>query len=146
MLNFLDEHPNEPGIIYCLSRNATETLAAKLQAAGYSAAYYHAGLPAERRANTQEKFLRDDVQIICATIAFGMGIDKSNVRWVIHYNLPKNLEGYYQEIGRAGRDQAKAEALLFYSYGDVASLRNMLLEGLRGTDERVDTGHREREL
>src|SRR5688572_11795192 len=129
ILNFLDDHPHEPGIVYCLSRNATETLAAKLQAAGYKAAYYHAGLPGERRANTQEKFLRDDVQIICATIAFGMGIDKSNVRWVIHYNLPKNLEGYYQEIGRAGRDQARAEALLFYSYSDVASLRTMLLEG-----------------
>ncbi len=129
ILSFLDNHPNQPGIVYCLSRNATETLAAKLQAAGYKAAYYHAGLPAEKRAATQEKFLRDDVQIICATIAFGMGIDKSNVRWVIHYNLPKNLEGYYQEIGRAGRDQAKAEALLFYSYGDVASLRTMLLEG-----------------
>lgn len=129
ILNFLDSHVNQPGIIYCLSRNATETLAAKIQAAGYSASYYHAGLSADKRAATQEKFLRDDVQIICATIAFGMGIDKSNVRWVIHYNLPKNLEGYYQEIGRAGRDQAKAEALLFYSYGDVSSLRTMLLEG-----------------
>lgn len=129
ILNFLDAHPNQPGIVYCLSRNATETLAAKIQAAGYSAAFYHAGMSAERRASTQEKYLRDDVQIICATIAFGMGIDKSNVRWVIHYNLPKNLEGYYQEIGRAGRDQAKAAALLFYSYGDVASLRTMLLEG-----------------
>ncbi|KAA9346051.1 DNA helicase RecQ [Adhaeribacter soli] len=132
ILNFLDAHPGQPGIIYCLSRNATESLAAKLQAGGYNAAYYHAGLPAERRATTQEKFLRDDVQIICATIAFGMGIDKSNVRWVIHYNLPKNLEGYYQEIGRAGRDGARSEALLFYSYADVASLRSMLMEGKEG--------------
>lgn len=132
ILNFLDAHPDQPGIVYCLSRNATETLAAKLKAGGYNATYYHAGLPADKRAATQEKFLRDDVQIICATIAFGMGIDKSNVRWVIHYNLPKNLEGYYQEIGRAGRDGARAEALLFYSYADVASLRNMLTEGKEG--------------
>ncbi|HSI91372.1 MAG TPA: DNA helicase RecQ [Adhaeribacter sp.] len=129
IIRFLEMHPDQPGIIYCLSRNSTENLANKLQGQGFKAAYYHAGLPSEKRASTQEKFLRDDVQIICATIAFGMGIDKSNVRWVIHYNLPKNLEGYYQEIGRAGRDGAKAEALLFYSYGDVASLRTMLSEG-----------------
>jgi ATP-dependent DNA helicase RecQ len=128
ILDFLEKHPDEPGIIYCLSRQSTENLANKLQQNGYKASYYHAGLPAERRNSTQEKFLRDDIQIVCATIAFGMGIDKSNVRWVMHYNLPKNLEGYYQEIGRAGRDGASANALLFYSYGDVMSLRGMIAD------------------
>ena len=125
---FLDRHHNQPGIIYCLSRKGVESLAAKLKANGYSATYYHAGMSANQRAKAQEDFLRDNMQIVCATIAFGMGIDKSNVRWVIHYNLPKNIEGYYQEIGRAGRDGAKSDALLFYSFADVMNMRNMLLE------------------
>lgn len=129
ILDFVEARPNQPGIIYCLSRQSTETLANKLQQNGFRAAYYHAGLAPDRRSSVQEKFLRDDVQIICATIAFGMGIDKSNVRWVIHYNLPKNLESYYQEIGRAGRDGAKANALLFYSLADVLNLRSMLTDG-----------------
>ena len=119
ILQFLKYHQGSSGIIYCLSRNATEQLAERLQAAGLRAECYHAGLPADTRRTVQERFLKDDIQIIVATIAFGMGIDKSNIRWVIHYNLPKNIENFYQEIGRAGRDGATADTLLFYSYADV---------------------------
>ncbi len=129
MLDFLERHKGEPGIIYCLSRNTTESLSQKLKSDGYKAAHYHAGLSASARSATQDAFLKDNIQIICATIAFGMGIDKSNVRWVMHYNLPKNIEGYYQEIGRGGRDGAPANAVLFYSYADVLSMRRMLTEG-----------------
>ncbi len=128
ILEFLNQRPNESGIIYCLSRNSTEKLAKKLQSAGYIAKAYHAGLPSDERSKVQEEFITDKVPIIAATIAFGMGIDKSNVRWVIHYNLPKNVEGYYQEIGRGGRDGLPANALLFYSFGDVAQLRRFIAE------------------
>jgi ATP-dependent DNA helicase RecQ len=127
--DFLEAHRSQPGIIYCLSRNTTEQLAKKLMGQGYKAAAYHAGLAPQVRNKVQDAFLKDNVQVVCATIAFGMGIDKSNVRWVIHYNLPKNLESYYQEIGRGGRDGAKAAALMFYSYADVMRLRGMLTEG-----------------
>ncbi|RPD48022.1 DNA helicase RecQ [Hymenobacter sediminis] len=126
ILEFLERHPGEAGIIYCLSRKQCETLAQKIQAKGIKAGFYHAGMTPNQRGAVQEAFLKDDLQVIVATIAFGMGIDKSNVRWVIHYNLPKNIEGYYQEIGRAGRDGAPATAVLFYSFGDVMSLRDML--------------------
>ncbi|GAA4436540.1 DNA helicase RecQ [Pontibacter saemangeumensis] len=125
---FISNRPKQPGIIYCLSRKATESMAGKLKQNGFNATFYHAGLSAPLRSKAQEAFLKDDVQIVCATVAFGMGIDKSNVRWVIHYNLPKNIEGYYQEIGRAGRDGAKADALLFYSFADVMNMRSMLQE------------------
>ncbi|MGI4875079.1 MAG: DNA helicase RecQ [Janthinobacterium lividum] len=126
ILDFIGRHPNEAGIIYCLSRKTCETVAAKLLQKGIKAGHYHAGMTPLQRGKVQEAFLQDDLQVIVATIAFGMGIDKSNVRWVIHYNLPKNIEGYYQEIGRAGRDGSPATALLFYSFADVISMREMV--------------------
>ncbi|WP_240628326.1 DNA helicase RecQ [Tenacibaculum singaporense] len=126
IIKFIQRRPNEAGIIYCLSRKATEQLASKLQQNNIDAKAYHAGLSFEERAKTQEAFIKDDCEVICATIAFGMGIDKSNVRWVIHYNMPKNIEGYYQEIGRSGRDGLPAKALLFHSYADVIQLRQFI--------------------
>ncbi len=126
ILNFLRARSNEAGIVYCLSRKQTENLAEKLREAGYKAEAYHAGLTSDRRAKVQSDFINDKTLIVCATVAFGMGIDKSNVRWVIHYSMPKNLENYYQEIGRAGRDGAKADTLLFYSYNDYMMLKDMI--------------------
>jgi ATP-dependent DNA helicase RecQ len=123
LLDFLDDHKDDSGIIYCLSRQSTEKLAQDLRDEGYAAKAYHAGLSREVKDKNQEDFLRDEVKIIVATIAFGMGINKSNVRYVVHMDLPKNVEGYYQETGRAGRDGLPSEALLFFSYGDAEKLK-----------------------
>ena len=130
IIDFIKEKPNESGIVYCLSRKTTEELAEKLQKVGVNAKAYHAGLDNKIRSKTQDEFINDDCQVVCATIAFGMGIDKSNVRWVIHYNLPKNIEGYYQEIGRAGRDGLPSETVLFESYGDMIQLQKFASQGL----------------
>lgn len=124
LLAFLDARKEDSGIIYCLSRKSTESLAADLKEEGYAAEAYHAGLTNEVKARNQEAFLKDEVKIMVATIAFGMGINKSNVRYVVHMDLPKNIEGYYQETGRAGRDGLASDALLLYSPGDAIKLRS----------------------
>lgn len=127
---YLGKHEDACGIIYALSRASTENIAAGLRESGFAAAHYHAGMAAEERNRIQEAFQKDEIKIIVATIAFGMGIDKPNVRFVIHYDLPKNMEGYYQETGRAGRDGLESEAILFYSYGDIVKLRRFIsIEG-----------------
>ncbi len=127
LLAFLDKRRDDCGIIYCLSRKSTETLAADLKAEGYLAEAYHAGLDNALKARTQEAFLRDEIRIIVATIAFGMGINKSNVRYVVHVDMPKNIEGYYQETGRAGRDGLPSDALLLYSPGDAVKLKQFAM-------------------
>ncbi len=136
IIDFVRKREEESGIIYCATRATTERVADALAGRGFSARAYHAGLDAEERARNQELFLRDECRIICATIAFGMGINKPNVRWVIHHDLPKNIEGYYQETGRAGRDGLPGECLLLFSGGDAAKQTHFIDEI---TDEQEKT-------
>lgn len=136
LLEYLEKRKDESGIVYCLSRNSADNLAEDLRGAGFDALPYHAGLDKETRDKHQELFLKDEVKIIVATIAFGMGIDKSNVRFVVHVDMPKNIESYYQETGRAGRDGLQSEALLFFSWGDVNKLKGFAeVEGNRAQTE-----------
>jgi len=135
---FLARHAGEAGIVYALSRKRVEEIAARLSAAGVDAAPYHAGLHDDERRRVQESFLRDDLQVVVATVAFGMGIDKPNVRFVVHYDLPKSIESYYQETGRAGRDGLPAEALLLFGYGDIAVARALIDQGGNTEQKRIE--------
>lgn len=138
---FIQQHANQSGIIYCQSRSGVDELTAKLQHDGYSALAYHAGLNSEKRSSYQERFIRDDVHIIVATIAFGMGINKPDVRYVVHYDLPKNIEGYYQQIGRAGRDGLDADCLLLFGYGDTGKIRFFIDQMSNEQEKRLANMH-----
>ena len=135
---FIAAHPTDSGIVYCLSRRRVEQVTERLRKSGVSAAAYHAGLPADERSRVQEAFSRDEVHVVVATVAFGMGIDKPDVRFVVHYDMPKNIEGYYQETGRAGRDGLPAEALLLFGMQDVMTARGLIERGGDAAQVRVE--------
>src|SRR5256714_2425556 len=136
LLEFIRSRPNESGIVYCASRKSADSLARNLSEDGISAKQYHAGLTSAERTKNQKAFLRDDVRVVTATIAFGMGINKPNVRFVVHYDLPKNLESYYQETGRAGRDGLPGECVLLFSVGDVVKQKRFI-EDKREAEQRI---------
>lgn len=138
---FVEQHPDQSGIIYCQSRSGVDEVTAKLQQDGFSALAYHAGLSSSKRSDYQERFIRDDVNIIVATIAFGMGINKPDVRYVLHYDLPKNIEGYYQQIGRAGRDGLDADCLLLFGYGDTGKIRFFIEQMSNEQEKRLANMH-----
>ncbi len=140
LVNFIEKFPNESGIIYCLTRKQVDEITLVLQRRGYNARSYHAGLSDEVRKTNQELFIRDDVPIMVATVAFGMGIDKPNVRFVVHFDLPRNIEGYYQEIGRAGRDNLDAHCLLLLGYGDIQKIKYFINQK-NAAEQRVATLH-----
>jgi ATP-dependent DNA helicase RecQ len=139
LLVFLKGRHEESGIVYCLSRKRVEEVAAQLTQAGISAASYHAGLSSEERQQVQDDFLHDNLRVVVATVAFGMGIDKPDVRFVVHYDLPKTIESYYQETGRAGRDGLPAEAVLFFGYGDIAVARGLIEKGRNLDQKRIES-------
>ncbi len=142
LIEYLAGRPQgDAGIVYALSRRRVEEIAGKLAARGISAAAYHAGVGDKERSRVQEAFLRDELQVVVATVAFGMGIDKPNVRYVVHYDLPKNLESYYQETGRAGRDGLPSEALLLFGYGDIAIIRSFI-DGMENPDQQRIESHK----
>jgi ATP-dependent DNA helicase RecQ len=138
LLRFLDGRADQAGIVYALSRRRVEEVAEKLQARGIRARAYHAGLPGETRQSVQDGFLRDELQVVVATVAFGMGIDKPNVRFVVHYDMPRHIEGYYQETGRAGRDGLEAEALLLYGAQDAVTARRLIESGGKPEQQRIE--------
>ncbi len=141
VLNFLRKFPDQSGIIYCFSRKQVDSLAEELSALGFSVRPYHAGLPDKERRENQELFINDEIKIVVATIAFGMGINKSNVRFVIHYDLPKNLASYYQEIGRSGRDGLRANCLLLFSYSDRSKIEYLISLMENENEQRIARMH-----